>query len=222
LEPEHGDEYFTALGSGSQQEWDADLKALAGRWPGVSPRWLRWPWVLDSAEQARWPWALRPRPHLLSPGQALPADAIAFIPFRLDTTEEEHAASWKAATKFRRQILPRKRQHGRAFRFRLEVFDHFVHLGSVTRVAVRLRKSKSTVSSALQAVLKDIPGAITETLDPHRHVEECMQCGKGKPCKEMQAWLDQVAPMQGGPDSPVGREPLPPLKSGRKLPHRTM
>lgn len=211
LRPEHGAEYFRALGSSSRQEWEADLEALAQRWHGVLPYWLRWPW----AE------VLRPRPQLLSPGQAPPADVIALIPVYADTIEEEKEASWRAAVRYRRQILPRKRQHGEALRFRLDVFDLFLQLRSVAKVAVRLGKPKSTVASAFRAVLKDIPGAITDAFDPHKHEKECASCGRGEPCKEMRAWSDRVAPMKGRRETPAGREPTPLLKSGRKLPLRT-
>ncbi len=230
LGPQHGDDYFAALESRSRHEWEADFKALAQKWEGhwVLPRWLRWPWVLDSPEQAGGPWALRPRPLLLPPGQAPPAEAITCMPLYRDMSEEEWEAGRRAWVRFKRQILPRKRQHGEAFRFRLEVFDLFTELGSVTRVAVRLGKPKSTVSSALRAVLKDIPGitsaALTklaqfgidfDTFDPHRHVSGCAGCRRGELCKVIQAWSDCVAPMKGQREIPAGREPTALLKSGR-------
>jgi hypothetical protein len=144
------------------------------------------------------------------------------MPLYLDMTEEEREAGRRAWVRFKRQALPRKRQHGDALRFRLEVFDLHTELGSVTRVAVRLGKSRSTVSSALRAVRKDIPVAATGTPDLGGHVANCVLCGQGhvEQCKQVQALLNQVAPLKGQLGMPAG-EPTSLLKSGRKLPAPT-
>lgn len=151
LRPEDGDEYFTALGSGSRQEWDADFEELARRWPTVPRSCLRWPWT-----------ALFPRPQLLSPRQSMPDGVVVLIPVYADTTETEVDDAWKAAMEVRRGHLGKRgtqrRDRPNDYSKRLKVYDSYLRHRNYRAVAVELGIPESTVRDVYREAFFDIHG----------------------------------------------------------------